>query len=364
MKRVLRRPFLSVPTWQSRLANIVDTFALTVSKEAPKLLRLTRIKRAVKRSPTLRNIYFRAASLHHRARLRGARLRSSLKGGEQYGGVNPENMIWIFCTARSGSTWLKSMLSDLVEGEVWEEPKVGRLFGEFYSRYAREKPNQLGRVNYVLGDPTREAWTSALRNFVLHTAWASHPSITPERYLIVKEPGGAIGAPLLMDALPESRMVLLVRDPRDFVASVLDAVKNDGWMYEGLDEWARRDLSSERNILRYLRVLSKQYVRQMSNGKRAFDSHEGRKVLLKYDDLRADTLSTMRHLCAALAIPVDERRLARVVGKHSWEKISENEKGAGKFYRKATSGGWREDLTPEQARIVEDITAPLLEQFS
>jgi hypothetical protein len=105
-------------------------------------------------------------------------------------------------------------------------------------------------------------------------------------------------------------------------------------------------------------------VRQMSNGKKAFDSHEGRKVLLKYDDLRDDTSGTMRRLCAALAIPLDERRLARAVGRHSWEKIPEREKGAGKFYRKATSGGWREDLTEEQARIVGDITAPLLEEFS
>jgi len=337
----------------------LPAFASTVSKEVSKLLRLTRIERAVKRSPTLRNFYFRAARLRHRARL--TRWRDSLRGGEQPEGVNPENMIWIFCTARSGSTWLRSMLNELVEGEVWEEPKVGRLFGEFYSR---AKQTQLGRVNYVLGDPTREAWTRALRNFVLQTAWASHPSITPERYLIVKEPGGAVGAPLLMDALPESRMVLLVRDPRDFAASVLDAAKKDGWMYEGLDEWARRDLSSERNMLRYLRALSRQYMRQMSNGKKAFDSHQGRKVLIKYDDLRADTLGTMRRLCAALAIPADERRLARAVGKHSWEKIPEKEKGTGKFYRRATSGGWREDLTPEQARIVEDITAPLLEEFS
>jgi hypothetical protein len=141
----------------------VHTFAPTVSKKVSKLLRFTRIKRTVKRSPTLRNIYFRAARLHHRARLRVAWLRGSLKGSEQPTSVNPENVIWIFCTARSGSTWLKSMFNDLVEGEVWEEPKVGRLFGEFYSRYAREKPNQLGRVNYVLGDPTREAWTKALR---------------------------------------------------------------------------------------------------------------------------------------------------------------------------------------------------------
>jgi hypothetical protein len=319
--------------------------------------RLTRVKRAVRQSPTLRNIYFRATGLRHRLRLRVARPPE----GEPALGVNPENVVWIFCTARSGSTWLRSMLDDLVDGEVWEEPKVGRLFGEFYSR---AKQTQLGRVNYVLGDPTREAWTRALRDFVLRTAWASHPSVTPERYLIVKEPGGAVGAPLLMDALPESRMVLLVRDPRDFAASVLDAVKDDGWMYEGMDEWARRDLDTEKDVLRYLRALSRQYVRQISNGKKAFDSHEGRKILLKYDDLRTDTLGAMRRLCAELALPVDEERLAGVVSKHSWENVPESERGAGKFHRKATSGGWREDLTPEQARLVEDITGPLIEMFA
>ena len=319
--------------------------------------RLSRLKRVVRQSPTLRNIYFRATGLLHRLRLRAARPRE----GEQALGVNPENVVWIFCTARSGSTWLRSMLDDLVDGEVWEEPKVGRLFGEFYTR---AKQTQLGRVDYVLGDPTREAWTQALRDFVLRTAWASHPSVTPGRYLIVKEPGGAVGAPLLMDALPESRMVLLVRDPRDFAASVLDAVKEDGWMYEGMDERARRNLDTEKDVLRYLRALSRQYVRQISNGKKAFDSHEGRKILLKYDDLRTDTLGAMRRLCAELALPVDEERLAGVVGKHSWENVPESERGAGKFHRKATSGGWREDLTPEQARVVEDITGPLIEMFA
>jgi hypothetical protein len=322
---------------------------------------LTRFRRAVKRSPTLRNIYFRTTGLLHRLRLRGARLRGSIKASDQATGVNPEKMVWIFCTARSGSTWLRSMLDDLVDGEVWEEPKVGRLFGEFYSR---AKPTQLGRTNYVLGDPTREAWTGALRDFVLRTAWASHPSVTPERYLIVKEPGGAVGAPLLMAALPESRMVLLVRDPRDFAASVLDATRKGGWMQEGMDEWARRDLDSEKDVQRYLKALSRQYVRQLGNGKKALDEHDGRKIMVRYDDLRTDTLGTMRDLCAALAIPVDEQDLARVVDRHSFENIPQRERGEGKFYRKATSGGWREDLTPEQAELVEDITAPLIQDFS
>jgi hypothetical protein len=64
-----------------------------------------------------------------------------------------------------------------------------------------------------------------------------------------------------------------------------------------------------------------------------------------------------------LGIPVDKGELARVVEKHSWENIPEDKKGEGKFYRKATPEGWREDLTPQQAQTVERITAPLLEEL-
>jgi hypothetical protein len=62
-------------------------------------------------------------------------------------------------------------------------------------------------------------------------------------------------------------------------------------------------------------------------------------------------------------MPVGEERLARIVEKHSWENVPKDEKGQGKFYRKATPGGWRDDLTPKQVSQVEGITASLLEKF-
>jgi hypothetical protein len=71
----------------------------------------------------------------------------------------------------------------------------------------------------------------------------------------------------------------------------------------------------------------------------------------------------MRRLYSDLEIPVDEAELARVVEKHSWENVPQEMKGEGKFYRKASPGGWQEDLTPEQARMVEEKTAPILEEF-
>jgi len=51
------------------------------------------------------------------------------------------------------------------------------------------------------------------------------------------------------------------------------------------------------------------------------------------------------------------------VAKHSWEQIPEGEKGEGKFYRKGKAGGWREDLSPDQIRIIEEITAPVLSKY-
>jgi hypothetical protein len=50
----------------------------------------------------------------------------------------------------------------------------------------------------------------------------------------------------------------------------------------------------------------------------------------------------MKRIYSALEIPVvDEAELARSVEKHSWENVSEEEKGQGKFYRRGIPGGWR-----------------------
>ena len=71
----------------------------------------------------------------------------------------------------------------------------------------------------------------------------------------------------------------------------------------------------------------------------------------------------MRRIYSALEIPVDEGELLRAIEKHAWESIPQDQKGEGKFYRKAIPGSWREDLTAEQAQIVEKVVAPLLNQL-
>jgi hypothetical protein len=43
--------------------------------------------------------------------------------------------------------------------------------------------------------------------------------------------------------------------------------------------------------------------------------------------------------------------------------VPAEEKGPGKFRRKAQPGSWREDLTPKQLAAIEEITGPILGRF-
>jgi hypothetical protein len=282
--------------------------------------------------------------------------------GTQYHGINPENIIWILGTARTGSTWLASMMEELEGHTVWREPYVGELFGRFYYNWVGEK--HFETKHFILGRRSRESWLKSLRSFILNEASVRFPGVENEGYLVIREPNGSVGAPLLMEALPESRMIFLVRDPRDVIASTLDASSRGSWLYKRkIEEGAGRVETFDMEAEALVQRTATMYLQNVGNSKEAYEAHGGPKILVKYEDLRFDTLETMRHMYSALGIEVDEGELARAVEKHAWEAIPEEKKGEGKFHRKATPGGWREDLIPEQVEAVERITAPLLKEF-
>jgi hypothetical protein len=291
-----------------------------------------------------------------RAVRKGESLRSRARRPSR--GMRPEKIVWIFGTGRSGSTWLGSMMEGLEGCAMWNEPLVGNLFGNFH--YFRVGGRKSGR-QYILGEPYKETWLGPMRDLVLGGAAARFPEVSG--YLIIKEPNGSIGAPLLMEALPESRMIFLIRDPRDVVASSMDARSEGSWLSERREAQRSTSTKQTRNPNVYVRMRANSYVQQIEKTRQAYRAHGGRKVMVRYEDLRADTLQTMKRIYSELEMPVQETELARSVEKNSWEKIPSEQKGEGKKRRKAKPGNWREDLTARQVEIVEDITAPLLREF-
>jgi len=275
-------------------------------------------------------------------------------------GLKPENLVWIFGTGRSGNTWLAAMMESAGHA-VWKEPAIGRLFGDFY--YG-SRDSQRKNAKFVLGDPRKDLWLGSIRRFALEGASGRFTELSENDYLVVKDQVGSMGAPLLAEALPESRLIFLVRDPRDVVSSWLDGSREGGWHQANMARKnPKRASRTEEDPDRYVQGLATHYAKNVGKAAEAYSAHQGPKVIVKYEELRADALEEMRRIHSVLGMSVDQKKLGQSVHEHSWENIPEDQKGEGKFRRKATPGSWREDLTTAQARIVEETTRPLLEKF-
>lgn len=287
-----------------------------------------------------------------------ARLQASLVSETSQDGLNPENIVWIFGSGRTGSTWLMSMMGKLPSHAMWNEPLVGDLFGHYY--YGRGS-HRLEDETFILANTYRDAWLRSVRNCVLEGANARYPKMSKDDYLVIKEPHGPRGAQLLLEALPESRMIFLIRDPRDVALSALHAVRITSRRNSPHNERLQKQAKEQTDI--FLRNRTKSYAQDIGYVERAYEGHDGRKALVRYEDLRNDTLGNMRRIHDELGIPLDDGSLSQVVEKYSWEKIPESSKGEGKGRYKGIAGRWRTELTSEQVALIEKETDWILDRF-
>lgn len=304
--------------------------------------------------------------------LQGKLIQADLSGdGKEPGKIKPENIVWIIGSPRTGSTWLSRMLDELEGCEVWQEPFFGVVLS-FRDNIANK--GWRSSPNFILGDPNKPIWLNYMRQMFLTTAEARFAG---HGHIVVKEPNGSVGARLVLEAFPESKVIFLVRDPRDVIASQLDAVRPESWYgkrgrvrFESSAATAQFDpetssftFSESTSEEEFVEDLSQGVVASVTAAQEAFDAHGGRKAFVKYEDLRADTANVMKELCSSLELGADEQQLLQAVEEYTWENLPEDSKGEGKPRRKATPGAWREDLTSEQVKVVEKVTAPLIERF-
>lgn len=276
--------------------------------------------------------------------------------------IDTGQLIWMFGAPRTGSTWLSRMMGELRNQQVWSEPLIGMLFGSLIYGSLQNNQPKIASPNFIMGEPYREVWLDSMKSFIADGATARYPGLGRDEYLVVKEPNGSEGAPLVMGATPESRMVFLMRDSRDAVASRLDANKKGNWgQQRGVELNWEYDTAEKLDM--YTRQAAEQYQELISLVEQAYEQHPGRKALIRYEDLRQAPLETLRGMYEALEVEVDGAQLKASVEKHSWEQIPEGDKGVGQFYRKAQPGGWEEDLSAEQVEMIEDITAPMLSKY-
>lgn len=281
------------------------------------------------------------------------------------------SLVWIVGSPRSGSTWLLNLLRASPAVGVLDEPLIGAHLGlsaaatlgvTAADATRREDWRALdahhSRDDYFFSDRYRAVWAPALRTLLLARLGSQLSESSSHTRLVIKEPHGSEAADLLAALLPRSRFLFLVRDGRDVVDSLLDALSGGGWATDlaVVDDGSARRLS-------FLVDAAHAWVQRMSSATRAFDGHPAELgLLVRYEELLSDTQPQLERVLTWAGLPVPAG-LAEHVEKLSFAQVRESDKGAGRFHRAATPGLWRTNLSDAEQVAVEDVMAPVLRRL-
>jgi hypothetical protein len=157
----------------------------------------------------------------------------------------------------------------------------------------------------------------------------------------------------------DRKVVFVIRDARSVLLSEYTWHKGRGMSMGTLDEFIDDFLTGKSNPWGRWDEHAKFWLESLP----AKNDHL---LLIKYEDLFADPEGEYRRVIDFLGVDVDAETLRKAVENNSLEKMREKEdraREAGwrkravpgvRFVNKGGSRGWRERLTPEQVRKVED----------
>ena len=244
-------------------------------------------------------------------------------------GLKPED-VFLGCYPRSGSTWLRFTLFEILTG----------------------KPANFDSVNAAFRGPgdRRRGW----------------PLLPGEgRFMGTHEP-----------YRPSYRKaVYLVRDVRDVALSEFAFERNLGVIPDDFDEYLEDMLEK-----------GKRHGRWQDHVSSWLDSplvSKGDLLLIRYEDLRNSSVETFMKLASFLGVRTDRDAVERAIANNSVQRMREKEdrlytqenyaevlrrplKGVqpgGRFIRSGKIGGWQEKLSPEQLRFIEERTATVLRRL-
>jgi hypothetical protein len=286
-------------------------------------------------------------------------------------------IIWLASYPKSGNTWLRVLLANyaadaacdinaiaiggaLASSRTWFDERClvasgllthgecDRMRPVFYRDVAeagaQDRPGSdhpgLGRWRFV---KTHDAWT--------HT-------------------GG--GEPLMGGAGAARAAVLIVRDPRDVVASLANHRSQTLDQAAALMGDPAGALAAKEDRLP---LQLRQRLLDWSGFYHSWlDQREIAVHLVRYEDLHGDAPGALARLLAALGVAADRARLERAAELARFERLQADEAaagfregpvrlGTGRFFRSGRSGGWRAELSDALRARIERDHGPMMRRL-
>jgi hypothetical protein len=222
-----------------------------------------------------------------------------------------------------------------------------------------------GDPNYFFCDEYAEVWRPELRGLVLarlaaQVRRAERELALTDPAVIIKEPNGSHGAEFMMSLLPQARLIFLLRDGRDVIDSLMDAMSSGGWLAK---PYMRR-LETPEERLAFARSEARAWLERTETVQRAFDVHPPElRWKLRYEDLRASPLATLRPLVEWLGLKRSSTELRAAISENTFEAIPSAQKGRGTQWRAATPGLWRQNMSAGERQAMEEIIGSKLAEL-
>jgi len=261
-----------------------------------------------------------------------------------------KTLVWLASYPKSGNTWLRAFLANYmidtdepVSINDMQKISFGDSALEPIAAIARRDPRTLPPQQLAAAREAnleRIATDGAAAHFVkthnAHIRVASH---------------------WLIPARLTRQAVYLIRNPLDLVISYAD--------HWGLSfEAAAKQIGSTRNVIPANTRTVTQFLGKWSDHVRGWARTRDFKVLvLRYEDLLDDPMTGFERILRHIEVPIEPNVIEQAIRFSSFESLSSQEAAGGfreksepqqRFFRKGTSGQWRDTLPQE---VIERIIA-------
>ncbi|HEX5593777.1 MAG TPA: sulfotransferase [Solirubrobacterales bacterium] len=295
------------------------------------------------------------------------------------GGENLIQPLMVNTIGRSGSTWLVWLLSCLPEAVAFSpwarDARVGTYWTSVLQALSRPQsylaqlvPGPLEQRNWwfdrpdlrsgVGGDRELEAWlggegVESLARFCQSRIDAFYARLGEDgqrpRYFVEKFLPYQLTPDLLAELYPGAREMILVRDFRDMLCSIIAFNRKRGW-----EAFGRADAADDAEYVQTTVANSaRRLLRRLRE--RGDDAH-----LVRYEDLIREPAETLGGMMGFLGLDAGEDQVASVLAAAESQSLEEH-RTTSKVSE--SIGRWRRDLSPELAQVCAEVLDPVLTEF-
>jgi hypothetical protein len=290
--------------------------------------------------------------------------------------------VWLASYPKSGNTWLRMLIANLSAtdeqpADINDLPERGGIAS------AREPFDYLTLIDSgllthdevdVLRPRVYEELASGAQDDEQDDEHDKPADALPVRFVKVHDAYAPTpsGEPLLAGARGADAAIVIVRDPRDVAPSLAN--------HNGSDIDAAIAFMDDHEA--GFCVKPNRQHNQLRQKLPGWSGHiaswlEQRDIpvhLVRYEDLQADTAGALRQMLEFSGRPASDEQIRRAVAFADFTQLRQQEQSkgfreapqpytAGSFFRRGTAGGWRDELTPEQAARIETAHADMMQRL-